>query len=359
MTASYYAFQGFEEGGEASFPWDDVYDALVLSSDPDPVHTGDYALRLSFRAGEENIGEHLHLHYDEAWTNCELSRRSARTGERDPSLSFYLNMADFYEEDDAFKIAFMMGTSEAVTFVWNATSHSFDVSVDGTAVASGSVVVPSAWAHVEVQITEEEGYLSIGMKIDDALSIDVGSTSAPAGYYTTQITTVMFKVEDGLAVDNGTSLYIDDVALGAADWLGDVRVAALPLNGDFLLFEWEDSPDQGPGNNYLSLNDPLSGYLYSDCAAFGEAQFQVANYTEGGQLLGVQITAITSITSPGNGGLAIGALVDGSPEAVEFDLSGLDAIGRVEFGMMGTWKGNWTETDLNNALLYMDNRYVE
>jgi len=185
-------------------------------------------------------------------------------------------MGDCYG-DTKFHVEFVMGGTNMV-LRWNPATHTFDLEVGGSTVASGTIEVPvNDYFNVQwrAEIDSVAGY--VGLKINGIPSLSYsGDTQTDS--IAAVVTYLLFAQDYGLGHSHVVD--VDDVVWGHGDdYLGDCRVDWLAPTADTALDDWLKSV----GADAYALVDEIpnsdSDYIYSETDA-NETELELEDWDD-------------------------------------------------------------------------------
>ena len=231
MAATYLGCDGFETGGWRGLTANQQFFAIQTAQ----KHTGTYSALVSTNG----------------WFRYPI------TGTPDNcSISVWIRLQNLWSSG-ACHISLVLTTGEEIKIQWNSTSKSWDFYVDGVLTASGTTYVEyDTWHNIQFwSFFDNAGFGRV--KINGVLDINYSGDTLPVAA-DASVAYLMFYNPSG-----NDNWYIDDVAWGTDDYLGDCRVEWVKPNADTAVEDW--TPSTGVDSYAMVDEVPLSDsdYLYT------------------------------------------------------------------------------------------------
>ena len=235
-------------------------------------HTGAYALWFN----PSSIGGYAQFKWDTAPSN--------------PSVSFWLKLGGCYS-DTLFYVLFVMDGTD-ITFNWNPTTHTFDLSINSILVESGTIEVPvNDYFNVQIRAEIDSGTGYVGLKINGIPSI---SFSGDTKTDSTNAVVTHLAFGQLYSLGHAHSSYMDDVVLGHGDdYLGDCRVDWLAPTADTVADDWLKSVGVDAYAVVDEIPNSDSDYLYTETDA-DETELAIALW-DGTDKTPVMVSAVARI----------------------------------------------------------------
>lgn len=171
-----------------------------------------------------------------------------------PSLSIYIYPSYNYDRDEGWpRIRFLQDatTGQAIDLRWDHAHHTYDLYIDGSKVADGTVYIDqNDWFNLQVwaKIDPTNGFVKV--KMDGHLSIDYSGCTQPDGAtaYASHC-----RIDCGkYALTSSGNSYLDNWVLGENEYLGDCHVEELYPTSDESV-EW--TPITEENDNYQEVDE--------------------------------------------------------------------------------------------------------
>jgi hypothetical protein len=159
------------------------------------------------------------------------------------------------------------GRSNEIELKYDAGTNTWDAYVGAGEVAAGTeAVTPTDWHHIQVYIKVADSGGRIVTKIDGVTDIDYTGDTKQGADTAVQVLEFYCYYPGG---GNARYFYIDDLAVGTGDWLGDLRLEAIVPNGDDSA-QFTGS-DEDSVDNYALVDEVPAGdadYVYAETDAY-------------------------------------------------------------------------------------------
>lgn len=211
-----------------------------------------------------------------------------------PSVSVWVDPSppgfnSSFQVNGLLRLQFVLNTGEYIELRLNTVTYTLDAYVNNVNVANGTITLVDDWFHVQFYVVIDDapnGHIYV--KLNGHVSIDyAGDTKVQAG--TTGVT--FFRSQGGDYSARRHS--IDDLVIGTAGYLGDLRCVDIRPTADTALDDW--TPSAG-GDNYamvdeVSTNAATIDADYNKAGIDGDADELALGDFDGATYVPVAVTA--------------------------------------------------------------------
>ena len=220
-----------------------------------------------FANARDTVNKRTGLASLQLWTQTTWAawvRRRIIGSPTNPSVSVAIYPRGYFNSSDSSqfpKLYLRYGASTYVELRWNYDSHTMDLYIGGSKVASGGIEVSqNTWFHLQWKIDPDAD--TIQVKIDGHLSIDYTSYTQEYEYDYCYLLGGKYALQGVPTICN-----FDDWCIGYGDWFGDVRIDSLVPDGDSTV-QWDRSAEDA---NYKTIDEtPESDTDYNFTKVDGE-----------------------------------------------------------------------------------------